>query len=126
MKKNFFLFLAVGVFSLANKPAAADGPAVPEAVQDNVLIDLSGMLINAAVERNIDQTDNIREVALGNPIFGTARTRGQVGAVLVPDASNGVVDVLIRGSIVCDTVAVPPEKGLLVYSTAISPFTVAK
>ena len=93
---------------------------------DNALIDLSAGLINAAVERDIDQTDKVRDVILGNPVYGKARTRARVGAVLVPDTTLGIVDLVIRGTTLSDTVAVPPERNLLVYSTTCIPFVLSK
>jgi hypothetical protein len=124
MKNILAIFLAGLAFSITIQPLPADGPTAPKSVRDNVLIDLSAALIDAAVERDFKQTDKVSDVIMGNPVYGTSRTQGKVGAALVPDAGNGVVDVFVRGTVFLDLVTVPPEKGLLVYSTANCPYIV--
>jgi hypothetical protein len=125
MKNTLRIFLVVSVFPLAAASLPAQQP-VSAPARENAFIDLSAGLINAVFARNVDQTDKINDVAMGIPVYGTAHTRGKVSAVPVPDAGNGVVDLLIRGTIVSDTVAVPPEKNLLIYSTTNISFTVRK
>jgi hypothetical protein len=89
-------------------PSWGGEPGETSAKQPNLLIDVSAALINAAVQRPIDRTGPVREVIQDTPVHGASRTIGMAWAELVPDASHGVIDVVLRGNVYSRTIGTRP------------------
>ena len=138
MKTTLSCFLIFCLTLTANGPVPAEGPAPPLAVPrnlvsrettGNILLDISGRLLNAAIggdTGDTDETRDVNDVIYGMPVKGKSRTLAKVSAQQMPNADNAVVDVFLRGQTISDTISVPPEQALLIYSTTTTPFIARK
>lgn len=89
-----------------------------------LVFDVSGRLINAAVARDVDRVEPVEEVIQETPVRGMGRTRGKVAAELLPDATEGFIDVVFRGQIDSQTVGLRPHTRIHTITT--TPFEVRR
>jgi hypothetical protein len=94
----------------------ADEPNVPKGKQPNLLVDVSAGLVNAVVQRPVDRTEPIEDVILDTPIRGEGRTQGMVWAELCPDTCHISLDVIFRGKVCGQSVAIRPH--VLIYGSS--------
>ncbi len=78
----------------SNLTAVLDGP--------NMHVRFSERLIQAAVDRPVDDTGPFEEVILGTYLVGTSRTRGHLRAFLVPSETAALVRLVLEGTIHTD------------------------
>ncbi|HZZ80486.1 MAG TPA: hypothetical protein VFE62_18425 [Gemmataceae bacterium] len=86
---------------VAGLTLAADEPAGRE---PNVRIDASAALINALVQRSIDETEPVNEIIQDTPVCGIGRTLGNVYAELIPDTRHATIDIAMQGVNYSETV----------------------
>ncbi len=70
----------------------------------NLFIELSESLMQSGIDQNVDETAAVNEVILGTRIRGNARLTGTVTLDLIPSEENAVLDILLNGSTVSDSV----------------------
>jgi hypothetical protein len=105
-------------------PCRAEQPYRPG--QDNLLIDVSGALLNALAPAEINETQTERDVVSDIPITSSTRIRASAQAALVPAANYGVVDVLLNGNSLTQLQARLTEPDLIIYATARTAFVARK
>lgn len=87
----------------------------------NLLLQVSGELLGAAIGGPVDDTAPVRDVILGTDIFGTGHTTGQVRLELVPDDRRGAFETVFSGTTRTQTVG---YKGpVRIYSTGSTHIT---
>ena len=135
MKNTRFGFLAFCLALTAIWPADAEDFAPVLAVSSksgvretasNVLLDLSGRLLNAVVANDTTEMSDVKDVIYGTPVTGKAWSQGRISAQLVPNADNALVDVFVNGQTIADTIGVPPGQSLLIYARSTTPFIARK
>jgi hypothetical protein len=83
--------------------------------QPNVLVHVSGALLNAGASRTVDQAEPIEDCILGTSIQGTGHVTGQVTMQLVPDDDRAVVDAVFLGAV--DSNNVGYNRGVQINTT---------
>ena len=68
----------------------------------NLRVRFSERLIQAAVDRPVDDTGPFEDVILGTYLVGTSRTRGHLRAFLVPSETAALVGLVLEGTIHTD------------------------
>jgi hypothetical protein len=122
--RRFQVILFVCLFGWVPCKAALAQEIASRSAAPNVLVDVSGLLVDAVVQRPIQDTQPVRDVVEGVPVYGTSSTRAQVHARLVPDPHRAVVDVMVRGTTLSRTVAY--ARIVNVYTTTTIAFEVRK
>ncbi len=127
MKRFKTLPILFVTFALANAvmvaAQAGERKGTP-AKGPNFLVDASAALFDAVVKRQIDQTEQVRDVFQGAPVAGTGRTLGLVTAELVPDARKAIIEVVFRGQSTAQTVTTRPF--VFVHTSSITPLEVRR
>jgi hypothetical protein len=65
----------------------------------NLQVRISDRLVQAGVDRPVEDTGPFEDVILGTYLVGTSRTRGHLKAVLVPSDRAGLVGLVLEGTI---------------------------
>lgn len=65
--------------------------------QPNLYGSVSQSLMSAAVARNVNEINPVREVILGTDIYGTAHTVGRVSLRTIPSQQNALVELIMNG-----------------------------
>ena len=86
-------------------------PKLVRAVRDhyshpNVILRISGKLIEQMVDSDVDEESPFRDEILGTAITGTSHTKGKVQLTLVPEAERAVFQLNFEGSATSDTTGV--------------------
>ncbi|GEM_PF-1450000 len=80
----------------------ADGLApVPAelAHQPALVAGISERLVHEVLSRPVEDVSPVYDVILGSHLYGTGRTRGQLGAELVPSSKRALLALVIEGSV---------------------------
>jgi hypothetical protein len=113
-------WFAALLFALPAAPRAAAGPKPAP----NVVIDFSAALVNRTMQRTVDRTEPVSDVIQDTPVTGWSRALGTVHAELVPSATCGMVDVVLRSRVYAQGVAQRPH--LLLYTNSVTPLEVRR
>jgi len=70
----------------------------------NLFLEVSEALMQAGIDQNVDESAAVNEVILGTRIRGNARLTGKVTLDLIPSEEDAVMDILLNGSTVSDSV----------------------
>ena len=87
---------------------ARQAPELCEAIRSSSLnqnfhVQVSAGLLNAAMARDVDQTDPVRDVILGTRLHGSGRTTGSVSVELLPSDDHATIVTVMKGTNVSDT-----------------------
>lgn len=108
---------------LAFSPTLARAQSPPgDKPPPNVLLDISGAFVSAAVARSVDRTEPVSDVILKTHLTGTGRTLGQVSAELVPNEQMAVIDLVTTGTTHTRTLGLNGPVQL--YSDSTIPFQI--
>lgn len=66
--------------------------------RENVLLRVDGEMVRAVLNRDVDETTEVRDNILGTRIRGTSQTTGQLSAELVPSDDEAVFDLGFSGA----------------------------
>ncbi len=72
--------------------------------QPNFFVQVSNRLIDARLQRPVDQTAPVKEVILGTRVTGTSHTTGRATAQFALDAKKAAIDIIFRGTAESETV----------------------
>ncbi|MHC4398985.1 MAG: hypothetical protein ACYTG0_04825 [Planctomycetota bacterium] len=90
----------------------------------NLLLEVSGRLIDARLSMPVDEAEPVRDVILGADICGTGHMQGRVSAELIPNPRHAAIQTVLRGTIDSQTVG---SKGpARVYSDSLTEITCRK
>ncbi|NLS92151.1 MAG: hypothetical protein GXX96_08235 [Planctomycetaceae bacterium] len=64
---------------------------------------ISEAVFNAAMGRDVDETEPVRDVILGTNIYGTGRTTGNVTVKLVPSQDSATIMTILQGTNLSNT-----------------------
>src|SRR5262245_59522245 len=94
MKTIFCIATSIALAWLSFVPTVAQEPRA----EPNLLVDVSGAMVDAIVRRSVDEKVEVVDTILDTPVHGHARTIGDVRAELVPNSSHAAVDVAFSGT----------------------------
>jgi hypothetical protein len=66
--------------------------------RENVLLRIDGQMVRAVLDREIDETNPVRDNILGTRIRGTSQTTGRISSALVPSDDEAVFDIDFTGA----------------------------
>ena len=90
----------------------------------NLWVQVSSDFLSKGIEREVDRTEPVTDVILRTNISGTGRTTGKVSLRLVPNKNHAVLETVLHGKVVTDTVG---ENGpVFIYSNAVTKFRASK
>lgn len=117
-----WLLLAILVTPRVCFGQAVDTKSLPKT--PNLVLDISGAAINAAVQQRVDRTEPVFDFIQDTAVNGVARTVGTVHAELTPDARQAVIDVVLRGAVHAQTVGRRPV--IYIDASSVTPIDVRR
>jgi hypothetical protein len=105
-------------------PAQAESPRQTSLPPRLIVVQLSRELFTPLAEKQVDTTTSVRDVILGTPIRGLARTTGQPQLDLFDDPESAAFIITLRGGNVSRTVG--RNGPAIIYSRATTRFAAAK
>lgn len=110
----------------------SDARQAPELVQSirsgllnrNFYANISEAVLSAAMGRDVDETEPVRDVILGTNIFGTGRTTGNVTVKLVPSQDAATIMTVLQGTNLSDTTGY--NGPVVIYANGTTNITTSK
>src|SRR5262249_14855069 len=95
-----------------------------ETRRDNVVVDVSARLLNAALAEPVKRVEPVREYLLETDFRGMGWTQAQMRVALVPNDERAALDLVLSGTIYSQLVGTNESSRL--YVSALQPFEVRK